>query len=228
MVCCGATLCLRVRWRLGAKTEGGDRTAGVLGYAVRGTVGAGVGRVRLSRSRSVALVASLALALAGACGGTDAGNIRWNFPAREAVIRSRGVIAHLRLDAPAPEATTVLGGMTVGYVPWRMTVLGQLSAVSPENAMATSGTFVQEVWIAAEDGSHVPVAWDGSAPFRPPVREGAEFLVVCTVCDAQFFHEGRRNELYPVAPSTHALAAPALGFPAGTPVATVLDASTLR
>lgn len=226
MVCWGATLCLRVRRRLGAKTEGGDRTAGVLGYAVRGTVSAGVGRVRLSRSRSVALFASLALA--GACGGTDAGNIRWNFPSREAVIRSRGVIAHLRLDAPAPEATTVLGGMTVGYVPWRMTVLGQLSAVSPENAMATSGTFVQEVWIAAEDGSHVPVAWDGSVPFRPRVCEGAEFLAVCLSCDAEFFHEGRRNELYPVNPSTHALAAPALGFPAGTPVATVLDASTLR
>ncbi|MEZ4405175.1 MAG: hypothetical protein R3A52_01610 [Polyangiales bacterium] len=125
--------------------------------------------MRLSRSRSVALFASLALA--GACGDDD-GNLRWNFPSREAVIRSRGVIAHLRLDAPAPEATTVLGGMTVGYVPWRMTVLGQLSAASPENAMATSGTFVQEVWIAAEDGSHVPVAWDGACRFaRACVRE---------------------------------------------------------
>jgi len=118
-------------------------------------------------------------------------------------------------------------GYLFRYVAWDAEIVQQLVPATT-GPMPTSLRFLQEVRFENEAGDGVDWHWGSGELFRPAVQAGREFLVLCGGCPTGTLRHGCRSGVYSINGTTHTLAERALEFPAGTPIATVMNSSTIE
>lgn len=177
-------------------------------------------------NKSILALSCLLSAAAVHCTGTADGDETVGAPdSRALVVNNGGQVLYVRLTHALETRSYTVGVYDYFYVPWQVELIQRLAA--PATASPPTDLLLAQETGFVSQGVRVELPWGTGDSGRPELHEGGEYVILCGRQTPALLTSGWRLGLYAVNEATHTLAQSALEFPAGTPMTTVMNASTV-